>query len=341
MRAVAVNFQSHRVELKNVPEPPGPAPGEVLLRIKQVGICGTDREIAAVRLVLPPPGSDFLTIGHEALAEVVQTGTGVSNVAAGDWVVPMVRRPCSGPCAPCAHGRSDLCASGEYVERGIVRLHGYFTDFAVDDSKYLLRVPEELIDSAILIEPLSAVEKAVQTAERAHLRFYGFDSPRALVLGAGTIGILAAMALQVRGYNVAVASLEDRGSARARMLETAGIRYIGVEETWPADVVIEAAGSVEALATGARSLARNGVLVTLGAPNAAVAFPFRDLIIKNQALIGSVNATPESFAQAARDLAQFDARVLAAMIHHAHFEEYERTLTGPLSPHPKVVHMME
>jgi len=83
------------------------------------------------------------------------------------------------------------------------------------------------------------------------------------------------------------------------------------------------------------------VLVTLGAPNATIAFPFRDLIIKNQALIGSVNASPASFALALDDLSGFDRRVLDAMIHRVHFEEYGRTLTGPLSPHPKVIHMME
>ena len=327
--------------MKDVAEPPGPLDGEVLFRVNQVGICGTDREIAAVRLVLPPAGDEFLTLGHEALGQVVAVGRGVSDLRPGDWIVPTVRRPCKPPCKPCGTGRADLCASGEYVERGIVRLHGYFTDLGVDDANDVLKVPDELLEHAILIEPLSAVEKAVETAQCAHLGFFGFNPPRALVLGAGTIGILAALTLQTRGFDVTVSSLEPRDHERARMLERAGIRYIELDEMRPSDIVIEATGSAEALANGARSLARNGVLVTLGAPNATIAFPFRDLIIKNQALIGSVNASPASFALALDDLSGFDRRVLDAMIHRVHFEEYGRTLTGPLSPHPKVIHMME
>lgn len=267
-------------------------------------------------------------------------GSGVTNFSAGDWVVPMVRRPCNGPCKPCADGRTDLCATGDYVERGIVRMHGYFTDFAVDEPRYLLRVPDNLLDCAILIEPLSVVEKAVETAIGAHNGYYGSDPPRALILGAGTIGILSAFALEARGFEAAIRSLEDRGHPRARLLESAGIRYFSDSECWPADIVIEAAGSVEALAAGALSLARNGILVTLGAPNAEVAFPFRDLIIKSQMLIGSVNATAASFDAAIRDLARFDRRTLQNMIHRVRFDDYGRTLTGPLSAHAKIVHML-
>jgi threonine dehydrogenase-like Zn-dependent dehydrogenase len=340
MRAVTVNFETRAVELKEVPELERIQPGEVLFRVEQVGVCGTDREIAAVRLVLPPLGDSFLTIGHEALGQVVDTGEGVSGIQAGDWVVPMVRRPCASACGPCAHGRSDLCATGEYVERGIVRMHGYFTDYAADRACYLLPVPAPLLDVAILVEPLSAVEKAIEVVQRAHVEFYGFDPPRALVLGAGTIGILAALTFRERGFEVAVCSREGKGHARARLLETAGVPYIATEEIWPADIVLEAAGAAEALNTGARSLARNGVMVTLGAPNAAIAFPFRDMIIKNQSLIGSVNATPESFQQACRDLARFDKKVLHAMIHRVSFGGFHETLTGPLGAYPKVVHMM-
>ena len=339
MRAVAVNFESHKLEVKQVAEPASLGADEVLFRVNQVGVCGTDREIAAVRLVLPPPGDSFLTIGHEALGQVKVVGREVDTLKAGDWVVPLVRRPCSA-CKPCASGRADLCATGEYVERGIVRLHGYFTDLAVDESRYLLRVPTGLLDCAILIEPLSAVEKTVETAQRGHGEYFTFDPPRALVLGAGAIGILAALVLRERGFDVTVASLEDLEHPRVRVLEAAGIAYTGVDATSPSDVVIEATGSAEALTIGARSLERNGVMIALGAPNATIAFPFRDLIIKNQSLIGSVNATPRSFEQALEDLAKFDRPVLRSMIHRVGFDDFEQTLMGPLGPYPKVVHML-
>ncbi len=340
MRAVAVDFESHQVALKQLPEPPPPLAGEALFRIHQTGVCGTDREIAAIRLIFPPPGESFLTLGHEALGQIVETGPGVTDLRPGDWVVPMVRRPCAGPCRPCAAGRADLCATGEYRERGIVRMHGYFTDYAVDDCRFLVRVSDDALDYGILIEPLSAVEKAIDVARRAHTGYFASDPPRALILGAGTIGILAALAFRERGFEVAICSREERDHPRARLIELADVPYIGLDRPWPADIVIEATGSAEAILTGARSLARNGVLIVLGAPNATLAFPFHDMIFKNQALVGSVNATPASFEQAAADLARFDRRVLQRMIHRAAFADFQHTLTGPLGPYPKIVHMM-
>src|SRR5579872_2833856 len=110
MRAVAVNFENHKVELRSVAEPNAVAANEVLFRVHQIGVCGTDREVAGIRLVQPPPGESFLTIGHEALGQVVTIGAAVDSLQTGDWVVPMVRRPCSA-CRPCADGRSDLCAT--------------------------------------------------------------------------------------------------------------------------------------------------------------------------------------------------------------------------------------
>ena len=340
MRAVTVNFESRAVEVRHIAEPRRTRDDEVLFRINQVGVCGTDREIAAARLVLPPPGESSITIGHEALGQVVEIGPAVDRLKPGDWVVPIVRRPCVPTCEPCASGRMDLCASGKYTERGIARLDGYFTDFAIDESRYLLPIPAPLLDVAILIEPLSVVEKAIDLARQTHVEYFSSTPPRALVLGAGTIGILAAMALRERGFDVTVRSIEERNHERVRLLDFAGIRYTR-DADWPADIVIEAAGAAEALVTGARSLARNGVMVTLGSPNATIAFPFRDLIIKSQSLIGSVNATPDSFRQSIDDLARFDGRVLRAMIHRVAFAAFEVTLQGPLCPHPKMVHVLE
>ena len=82
-------------------------------------------------------------------------------------------------------------------------------------------------------------------------------------------------------------------------------------------------------------------MIALGSPNASIPFPFRDMIIKNQALIGSVNATPDSYQQALHDLAGFDRRVLQSMIHRVEFEDFEETLKGPLCAYPKMVHVVK
>ena len=143
-------------------------------------------------------------LGHECVAEVVRTGPAVTAVSTGDIVVPIVRRPCSPPCNWCATGRRDLCSSGQYRERGIVGAHGYFTELAVDRATDLVRIPENLSEHAVLIEPLSVVEKAVANASRLHPG----HPESALILGAGPVGLLAAMLLKIRGFSVDICSLE-------------------------------------------------------------------------------------------------------------------------------------
>ena len=190
----------------------------MLLQIREVGICGTDRDLAAFRLAFPPGGEDYLVLGHECVAEVVRTGPAVTAVSTGDIVVPFVRRPCSPPCNWCATGRRDLCSSGQYKERGIVGAHGYFTELAVDRATDLVRIPENLSEHAVLIEPLSVVEKAVTNASRLHPG----HPESALILGAGPVGLLAAMLLKIRGFSVDICSLEPANSGRACLAEAAG-----------------------------------------------------------------------------------------------------------------------
>ena len=221
MKALALNFEARALEWIE-PEPPAfYANRDVLYRVHEVGICGTDRALAAFRLGAPPKGETKLVLGHEALGQVLDTGSGVKSLNRGDWVVPMVRRGCKPPCSSCARGRRDLCVSGKYTERGILGLHGYFTERAVDAEEDLVRVPLKFVDFGVLIEPLSVAEKAITRALAVHE-----GEPRtALVLGLGPIGMLAAMALKVHGYGVRVHSLEPADHPRAAILRLQDIPY--------------------------------------------------------------------------------------------------------------------
>jgi threonine dehydrogenase-like Zn-dependent dehydrogenase len=107
-------------------EPPRlSAPDEVLLRIRDVGICGTDREICSFEYGTLPPGEDHLIIGDEAVGEVAELGPAVEKLQPGDLVVPTVRRPCSHRyCLACRSGHQDFCYSGDFTERGIKEAHG-------------------------------------------------------------------------------------------------------------------------------------------------------------------------------------------------------------------------
>jgi threonine dehydrogenase-like Zn-dependent dehydrogenase len=334
MRAAGLDFESRALAARSVAEPSISAPDQVLLRVRQVGVCGTDRELAAFRFGCPPPGESFLTLGHEALAEVAEVGRGVRRLRRGDWVVPFVRRPCRPPCPSCARGRRDLCVSGGYTERGIFGAHGYFSEFAVDSESDLVRTPAALADCAVLTEPLSVAEKAIETALRLHE-----PGPRtALVLGAGPIGMLAALVLRLRGLETAVHSLEPENHPRAKLLARAGVRWLASLSGVRADIVIEATGSAEAAFAGLRALGPLGVCGILSAPNAAGEVPFIDLLRHNQAVFGSVNASPQAFARAVEDLERLDRAVLSAMLHRVRFEDFRETISGPPAQAVKVVH---
>jgi glucose 1-dehydrogenase len=335
MKALALNFEARALEWIE-PEPPEfYANRDVLYRVHEVGVCGTDRALASFQLGAPPKDETRLILGHEALGQVMDTGSGVRSLNRGDWVVPTVRRACKPPCSSCARGRRDLCITGKYTERGIFRLHGYFTPLAVDTEEDLVRVPLKLVDFGVLIEPLSVAEKAIVRALAVHEG----EPQTALVLGLGPIGMLAAMVLKVRGYGVRVHSLEPADHPRAALLRLQDIPYEPVLKG-SADIVIEAAGSTEAALAALQQMPPLGVMVVLGAPDGAGPVPFLRMIVNNQTIVGSVNADGEAFRAAVEDLARFDRRALASLITRARFSDLEKSLTGPPMAAPKVVHVL-
>jgi threonine dehydrogenase-like Zn-dependent dehydrogenase len=335
MKALALNFDTRAIEWIEQEPPEFYANRDVLYEVHEVGVCGTDRALASFRLGAPPPGETKLVLGHEALGQVIEAGGGVKSLNRGDWVVPTVRRACKPACSSCAQGRRDLCVSGKYTERGILRLHGYFTERAVDHEEDLVRVPLKLVDFGVLIEPLSVVEKAIARALAVHE-----GEPRtALVLGLGPIGMLAAMALKARGYAVRVHSLEPADHPRAAILRLQDIPY-EPDLAESADIVIEAAGSTEIALAALQRMPPLGVMVVLGAADGAGLVPFLRMIINNQTIVGCVNADPEAFRAAVEDLARFDRRALAALITRARFSDLEKSLTGPPMVAPKIVHVL-
>src|SRR5438270_500216 len=141
MRAVGVLPGKRAVSLVSLAEPEISSPNQVKIRTIEVGVCGTDREICNFMYGTPPPGSEFLVLGHEALGEVVETGSS-SQFKVGDLVVPSVRRPCPHhSCYPCQAERQDFCFTGDFTERGIKMVHGFMTEYFVEDEKHLNRVP--------------------------------------------------------------------------------------------------------------------------------------------------------------------------------------------------------
>lgn len=336
MRALCLDFERRTVAEAAIADPVAPRPGEVLLEMRQVGVCATDRELTRFRFGEPPPGESLLALGHEALAQVSATGAGVETIQPGDWVVPMVRRACPAPCPACAAFRYDLCRSGAYLERGITRAHGYFAPYALDPAHALVPVPAPVLDVAILAEPLSVVEKAIETALRTH----PFEPRSACVLGAGPVGLLAAMALTVRGFAASVVSLEPEDHPRAVLLRRAGIPYHRRSPRGTFDLVLEASGSRDAAQAALDWLAPCGALVLLGAPDPSIEIPGIRMIVDNLTVSGIVNAARPHFDAAFTDLARIPRPWLDAMIERRPTSDWRRSLTSTPDV-PKIVHPID
>lgn len=321
MKAVGVFPGSREVRLVDHPEPRLEAPDEAKIRVLEVGACGTDREICAFEFGEAPAGSPYLVLGHEGLGEVVETGPGVSRLKAGDLVVPMVRLPCSAPaCGACRHERQDFCLTDSFPEHGIRRAHGFMTEWVVDREKFLVPVPRSLRDVAVLVEPLTIAEKALLQVVDVQKRLPYEAGRKAVVLGAGPVGLLGAMALLSRGYETFVYARSPGDTPNARLAGAIGATYVSGSTTDFAglakrlgniDLVYEAAGAVRPAFELLEHLGTNGVCILTGVPalqptvGVNVERIMRNVVLKNQAVVGTVNAGRDAFEAAIRDLEVF------------------------------------
>jgi threonine dehydrogenase-like Zn-dependent dehydrogenase len=321
------------MEIVDHPEPRLDGGGDVLLEVLDVGVCGTDREIARFEYGSPPPGSPYLVIGHESLSRVLQVGKAVTRVKPGDLVVTMVRRPCGRPeCRACSRGRQDFCFTGEFTERGIKGRHGFMTERVVDDERFMYVVPAHLREVGVLVEPLTIAEKALiqvwDIQERLPWTAAGVPpgsghGEKAVVLGAGPVGLLGTLALLVRGFETWVYSLEAADDPKARWVESVGAHFVPAKTTPLAqlasaignvDLIYEATGTAAVAFHALTVLGVNGVFVFTGVPGGDspieldAAELMRDLVLENQLVFGTVNAGPDAFQAATDDLARLHAR---------------------------------
>jgi glucose 1-dehydrogenase len=323
LKALAAFPSTREVRIIDAPEPAIEKPTDIKLRILEAGICGTDREITAFEYGEPPAGSEYLIMGHEALGEVVEVGGSVTGLASGDLAVLTVRRPCPDEgCTPCRRGRQDFCITGHFTERGIKGVHGYFTEFVVEDERYAVKVPRALRDVAVLIEPLTVAEKAAEQLRVITQRLPGDlkhdpSNLHAVVLGAGPIGLLGAMKLTRGGFNTWVYSMDAQDSPNVRVAEAIGARFISAAEHPPTDLakivgnislMYEATGIASVFFGALSVLGVNGVFMSTGVP--AMGEPveidarriMRNAVLDNHVICGTVNAGRASFEEAVDDL---------------------------------------
>jgi glucose 1-dehydrogenase len=159
---------------------PGAELGAVVVEALAVGVCGTDAEIANGDYGWAPPGEERLILGHESLGRVVDPGP--TGLAVGEHV--------AGP--SCAVGEWDMCSNGGYTERGIKQVHGFMAERWRIEPEYVVRVDTRLGVLGVLLEPTTVVAKAWQQILAIGQRTF-WDPHTVLVVGAGPIGLLAAL----------------------------------------------------------------------------------------------------------------------------------------------------
>jgi threonine dehydrogenase-like Zn-dependent dehydrogenase len=292
----------------------------VLVRVLRVGVDGTDREINAAEYGHAPAGYGFLVVGHEGLGCVEAVGPGVSFLRPGDYVVATVRRP--GHSLYDQIGLQDMTTDDEYFERGINLRHGYLTEYYVEDERFVVKVPQALREVGVLLEPMTVAQKGITQAFEIQRRLKVWQPARAAVMGTGTLGLLAALTLRLRGLDVTAFGRTERPYRNADMLEAIGARYVNTaeasiadvaRESGPFDLVFEGTGSSAVVFESMLAVAKNGVLVltsitgggrSLTVPADRINLEF---VLGNKVMVGSVNASRENFESGVRDMAQAEA----------------------------------
>ena len=333
MKAITVEpTKPGTARLEDVPEPET-RDGSVLVEAIAVGVCGTDVEIVEGKYGWAPRGKTRLVLGHESLGRVVDPGP-TGGLKKDDLVVGIVRRPDPVPCPNCAVGEWDMCRNGQYTERGIKQIDGFMSERWRIEPDYAMKVDSSLGLLGVLLEPTTVVTKAWEQIVVVGRR--AFWEPRTvLITGAGPIGLLAALLGRQRGLEIHVLDRADSGP-KPELVRALGATYhagtvagIGFEP----DIIVECTGVGQVITDSIQSIAAGGTVCltgigtggsTTGPGTADVA---AGAVLRNNVVIGSVNANKRHWYKAGEALARADRSWLARLVtRRERPEDFERVL---------------
>jgi len=352
IKAVAViPGKPNTIHLREVPKPAVsdvPNGRGVLVKILRVGVDGTDKEINAAEYGAAPAGDGYLIVGHESFGVVEEVGPNVSEFKPGDYVSLTVRRP--GSSLYDTIGTYDMTTDDTYFERGINLRHGFLTEYIVDEPEYIIRVPENMKEVGVLMEPMSVAQKAIEQAYRIQQRLRVWRPRRAAVMGSGTLGLLATLVLRLRGLDVTTFGNTMPPTLNSSLIEELGARYISTKQMsltdasakfGSFDLILEGTGYSPLVFEAMNVLAKNGALamvsVTGGSRQIEVPADKINLgfVLGNKVAFGSVNANREYFETGVKDLStaelQYPGWLKRLLTHRVsgleNYEEMMRLLT--------------
>ncbi|HZP40201.1 MAG TPA: alcohol dehydrogenase catalytic domain-containing protein [Candidatus Binatia bacterium] len=261
--------------------PPAPGPGDVLVRVRSCGICGSDLHWWHGEMMVPQ-----VCPGHEIAGEVAEVGAGVGTLVPGDRVALEGIRTC-GACRYCVAGEYQRCPAVGIVG---MTIPGGFAEYVVMPARHCFRVPDGVdFPTAALSEPLAVAVHGVRTA-RLEI------GQRVAILGAGTIGLMAVVAARAGGAGeIVVAARRPHQRIAALALgadrvvdaaDEAALLADAFEE--PIDLVVETVGgTADTLGTAARACRPGGTISVLGVWTAPPPFPALLAIVKELRIAGS------------------------------------------------------
>lgn len=260
---------------------PQPGDGDALVAIESVGICGSDMH---AYLGHDPRRKPPLILGHEAV------GTVVAGATPGQKVVlnPLI---CCGVCAPCISGRQNLCAKRDLI--GMYRAGAFAEQIAIPESN-LIALPEDMSAAqAALTEPGATALHAVLLAERTLHR--PISEARALVIGAGSVGLLTALVLQDKGANhidLAETNRLRRNTVQQHTDIAAIDPLASAPESAGYDAVFDAVGGERTRALSLSAVKPGGVVVHIGLMDNNGALDVRGMTLQEITFIGCYTYSP-------------------------------------------------
>ena len=373
MQAIGMIRGETGIHAFEIPEPDITQPDEVLVRVKEVGIDGTD--ISMIRHNLQDIAEDRskMVMGHEMVGVVEAVGSDVKSLVPGDVVVMTVRRGC-GTCQPCLHNQSDMCMTGLYTERGIHKRDGFLSEFVTDQEQYITKVPGDLEKIAVFTEPLSIAEKGIQQVRIIQSRLpwtcahpeHSFLSPdwgkckTALVIGSGPLGLMATALLRLADVYTYVTDIVPEDSPKVHLAKRLGANYIDARSKTPKemldsccslsgnlDIIFEASGAAATAIEMVNYMSRSSIYVMTGIPREEMftqidaAQLVRQIVRYNQVIVGSVNSNHSHFEMALKNIPEINSRfdgILDRMItHRFHMNNYQQAFVIDDPKHIKTV----
>jgi len=319
MKAITVEpMKAGSARYEDFPEP-DESEGSILVEAVAVGVCGTDVDIVAGNYGWAPPGKTRLVLGHESLGRVIDPGPR-SSLKKGDLVVGIVRRPCPVPCPNCAVGEWDMCSSGQYTERGIKEIHGYMSEHWRIEPEYAIKVDASLGILGVLLEPMTVITKALEQVYLAGQRAF-WEPKTALVTGAGPIGLLAALRLKANNLEVHVLDRADAGPKPDLVHTMGGTYHTGsaLDLDFDPDIIVECTGVGSVIADSIQKVGSGGIICLTGVGSGgiesrAVGDVAKAAVLKNNLIVGSVNANKRHWYRAGQNLAHSDREWLRRLI---------------------------